>query len=235
MNTKQNLSKRLFFLGIFIVPSFLCLGFYYFIIRKPLTENKKNIFIKLPHYGTKSLAANGKDTTFYKISTFSFLNENGEVVNNASYKNKIFVINFFETNNSTSTPALASQLYRVQDKLSYLKKYFGILSITTNPEMDKVNVLKNYASTVHANPKIWNFATGDKNQVLSWIQSEVLINSKDSLQTGLAIPEGKIFTLIDQEGGIRGIYDGSTVKDVNRLIDEVIVLAAEYGKIKNMD
>jgi hypothetical protein len=40
--------------------------------------------------------------------------------------------------------------------------------------------------------------------------------------------------LIDRNNKIRGHYDGGNLKEVNRLIDEVVVLAAEYGKIKNM-
>jgi hypothetical protein len=40
--------------------------------------------------------------------------------------------------------------------------------------------------------------------------------------------------LIDRKNQIRGHYNGGNLKEVNRLIDEVVVLAAEYGKIKNM-
>jgi protein SCO1/2 len=43
----------------------------------------------------------------------------------------------------------------------------------------------------------------------------------------------ELVVLIDKEGCIRGFYDGTSLKEMDRLADEVVVLAAEYGNFKN--
>jgi protein SCO1/2 len=38
----------------------------------------------------------------------------------------------------------------------------------------------------------------------------------------------ELFVLVDKEKHIRGIYDGTNIKEVNNLLDDIKVLMAEY-------
>ena len=204
----------------------MCLGFYYFAIRKPLTQGRKNIFVKLPHYGPSQF--NGKDSTFYVLPDFKFVNQSNEVISNTTIKNKIYVIGMANFN-SNQANQIAAQLYRAQDKLSYLKKDFKIVTVLNEIPSDTLNNLKAFAEKVHAETKIWQIVAGNQQELLSIFNQNTLFNDKP-----VSFVNDMELLLIDRNNQIRGRYNGGSLKEVNRLIDEVVVLAAEYGKIKNM-
>jgi protein SCO1 len=224
--SNQTRNKKIFFFSIFLIPSLLCLGFYYFAIRKPLTQGRKNIFVKLPHYGPSQF--NGKDSTFYVLPDFKFVNQSNEVISNTTIKNKIYVIGVANFN-SNQANQIAAQLYRAQDKLSYLKKDFKIVTVLNEIPSDTLNNLKAFAEKVHAEAKIWQIVAGNQQELLSIFNQNTLFNDKP-----VSFVNDMELLLIDRNNQIRGCYNGGSLKEVNRLIDEVVVLAAEYGKIKNM-
>jgi protein SCO1/2 len=224
--TSATKNKKLFFFSIFLIPSLLCLGFYYFAIRKPLTEGRRNIFVKLPHYGPAEF--NGTDSVFYKLPSFELINQNNQKIDAVSLTNKIFVIGISNFN-SAEANQIAAQLYRAQDKLSYLKKEFKIITVLNNIPNDTVAELKKFAEKVHAEAKIWQIAAGKQQNLLQIFESNTFFTS----QSASFVNQMELL-LVDRNNHIRGHYNGGSLKEVNRLIDEVVVLAAEYGKIKNM-
>jgi protein SCO1/2 len=219
-------NKKIFFFSIFLIPSLLCLGFYYFAIRQPLTQGRKNIFVKLPHYGPAQF--NGKDSTFYALPAFKFVNHANQEISSTALKNKIYVIGVANFN-SNQANQMAAQLYRAQDKLSYLKKDFKIITVLNEIPSDTLKNLKAFAEKVHAEAKIWQMVAGNQQELLSIFDQNTLFSNKPS-----SFSNEMELLLIDRNNKIRGHYDGGNLKEVNRLIDEVVVLAAEYGKIKNM-
>ena len=224
--SSHNRNKKIFFFSIFLIPSLLCLGFYYFAIRKPLTQGRKNIFVKLPHYGPAQF--NGKDTTFYIKPNFKFVNQINEEIGSANLKNKILVIGVAKFNSSQANQ-MAAQLYRAQDKLSYLKKDFKIVTVLNEIPADTLNNLKAFAEKVHAESKVWQIVAGPQQELLTLFnQNTLFTNTPTSFSNNMEL------LLIDRNNQIRGHYNGGNLKEVNRMIDEVVVLAAEYGKIKNM-
>jgi protein SCO1/2 len=226
--TESTTNKKIFFFSIFIIPSLLCLGFYYFAIRKPLTQGKTNIFVKLPHYGPAKLAENQKDSIYYQIPSFNFVNQQGSKVNFTALKNKIFVIGVTDYNGQNADQ-LAAQLYRVQDKLNYLKKDFQIVIVLNKIGSDTITNLSLYAEKVHADKRIWNMVAGAKQELIDVFEQNELFDPNP-----VSFVKTNELLLIDRNHQIRGHYNGSNLKEVNRMIDEVVVLAAEYGKIKNM-
>ena len=206
----------------------MCLGFYYFAIRKPLTQGRTNIFVKLPHYGPASIAPNSKDSTFYQIPNFQFQNQLGKEVSSTSLKNKIFIIGVSDYNGQNADQ-IAAQLYRVQDKLSYLKKDFQIITVLNQIGKDTITNLSLYGEKVHADARIWNMVAGKEQELFAVFNQNQLFSAVPT-----SFVQSNELLLIDRKLQIRGHYNGSNLKEVNRMIDEVVVLAAEYGKIKNM-
>lgn len=193
-----------------------------------LTTGKHN-FIHLPYFGPKELAANGEDTIYHSIASFSFVNQDGKTVTEKDYEGKIYVADYFFTTCQSICPKMATELQRVQDKFAYTNGMVQILSHTVNPENDSVPVLKAYSDMVHADNKMWNFVTGDKKQLYDMARNSYFLNA---LEGGDGGPDdfihSELFVLIDKEKHIRGIYDGTNIKAVNDLLDDIKVLIAEY-------
>lgn len=185
-------------------------------------------FIRLPYYGEKEIAPNGNDTIFHSIPPFSFVNQDGKVITEKDFEGKIYVADYFFTTCPSICPVMATELLRVQEKFAYTNGEVQILSHTVNPENDSVPVLRAYADMVHANTKMWNFVTGDKKQLYDLARYGYLVNALEGDGGPDDFIHSEMFILVDKEKHIRGIYDGTNIKSVNDLLDDIKVLLAEY-------
>ncbi len=192
-----------------------------------LSTGKTN-FIHLPYFGEKDLAANGKDTIYHSIPSFKFVNQDGDTITEKYYEGKIYVADYFFSTCKSICPTMATELQRVQEKFAYTKGLVQILSHTVNPENDSVPVLKAYSEQVHADNAMWNFVTGDKKQLYDITRNGYFVNALEGDGGKDDFIHSELFVLIDKEKHIRGIYDGTNIKAVNNLLDDIKVLIAEY-------
>ncbi len=128
---------------------------------------------------------------------------------------------------------MATELLRVQDKFAYTKGLVQILSHTVDPENDSVPVLKAYSDLVHADNTMWNFVTGDKKELYDIARNGYLVNAMEGDGGPDDFIHSELFILVDKEKHIRGIYDGTDIKAVNDLLDDIKVLMAEYAIKEN--
>jgi protein SCO1/2 len=196
------------------------------------TTGKHN-FMHLPFIGERDLAANGKDTIYHSIPPFAFINQNGETITEKNYEGKIYVADYFFTTCQSICPKMATELQRVQDKFAYTKGLVQILSHTVNPENDSVPVLKAYSEMVHADNTMWNFVTGDKKELYDIARNGYLVNAMKGDGGPDDFIHSELFVLVDKEKHIRGVYDGTNIKEVNELLDDLKVLMAEYEAKEN--
>lgn len=197
-----------------------------------LTAGKTN-FVHLPFFGEKELASNGKDTIYHSIQDFSFVNQDGKVLTQKDYEGKIMVVDYFFTTCKSICPKMSTELQRVQEKFAYTNGLIQILSHTVNPENDSVPVLKAYSNMVHADNSSWNFVTGDKKQLYDMARNSYLINATGGDGGPDDFIHSEFFVLVDKEKHIRGMYDGTNIKEVNDLLDDIKVLMAEYAIKEN--
>ncbi len=214
----KTLKKLLILLGILSFPSLL----YVF-----LSVGNTN-FIHLQYYGEKDLAENGKDTMYHTIAPFSFVNQDGITITDKNYEGKIYVADYFFTTCKTICPKMTTELIRVQQKFAYTNGLIQILSHTVDPENDSVPVLKSYAEMVHADTKTWNFVTGDKKALYEMARKSYLLNATEGDGGPDDFVHSELFILVDKEKHIRGIYDGTDIKAVSNLMEDIKVLMAEY-------
>lgn len=197
-----------------------------------LTTGKHN-FIHLKYIGERELAPNGKDTIYHSIPPFEFINQDGKKITDKDYEGKIYIADYFFTTCQSICPKMATELQRVQEKFEYTKGLVQILSHTVNPENDSVPVLKTYSEMVHANNSMWNFVTGDKKQLYDIARKGYLVNAMEGDGGKDDFIHSELFVLVDKEKHIRGIYDGTDIKAVNDLLDDIKVLMAEYAIKEN--
>ena len=103
-----------------------------------------------------------------------------------------------------------------------------LLSHTVTPEIDTVEQLKRYADEKGVNASKWNLVTGDKKQIYELARKSYLA-VKDNGDAGpFDMIHTENFMLIDKERQIRGFYDGTDPKDIDRLLKDIKILKASY-------
>ncbi len=180
--------------------------------------------------------ANGRqitDTLYNHIPPFSLIDQNSDTVRQSMVKGKIYVASFFFTRCGTICPKISSQLTRVQDIFRNQADVM-LLSHSVDPEHDRPEQLREYAKKYEAIPGKWYFLTGSKQAIYDLALHGYYLPVVDA-----GVKEGKPdetfihsekLVLVDKEGIVRGFYDGTDTKDVDRLILEIRVLLDGYSK-----
>ena len=174
-----------------------------------------------------------QDTLYRHVPGFALTDQNGNATTQAVLKGKIHVADFFFTRCGTICPKIQSNLSRVQEIFKE-RTDLALLSYSVDPQYDGPAQLKAYADKLNAKPGMWYFLTGDKAQIYTLAQRGYFLPVVDH-GVSYGKPDetfihSEKLVLVDKEGIIRGFYDGTDRKDVERLIAEIRVLFDIYSK-----
>ena len=186
------------------------------------TEKKSSVL--LPIYGEKKIIAG--DTIYHQIASFNLTNQIGQVVNQNTTKNKIYIANFFFASCQSICPMMSNQLQEVQ-KAFLADDSVLILSHSVNPLHDTVAVLSNYGDTYGAKTNKWHLLTGNKKQIYDLAKTSYLVNAFEDDGSPEGFLHSELFLLIDKKARIRGMYDGTNTAEVKKLIEDVKLLKQE--------
>lgn len=178
---------------------------------------------KLPFLGDPVIK--GTDTLFPKIKPFDFTDQNGKTISNATFKNKIYVADFIFLSCPTICPKMTIEMKKVHD-IYRNNAAVLFLSHTIDPDRDTVEKLKVYASNLKVNEN-WHFVTGNKDSIFDVATNSYFTTAyKDAKEPGGYIHGGGLM-LVDQNGYIRGVYDGTNAAETERLISDIKILLNE--------
>jgi protein SCO1/2 len=178
----------------------------------------------------KTTVVNGKektDTIYHTIPPFRFVNQDGDTVTEKNFENKIYVADFFFTTCPTICPKMSLQMQRVEQATNDMQD-FAIISHSVNPEYDTVAVLAEYAKRIGADSKRWHLVTGNKKNIYDIaIDGYKLAVDEDPRAPG-GFLHSELFVLVDKQKRIRGYYDGTDSSQVDKLLNDIKILSAEY-------
>lgn len=166
----------------------------------------------------------------HRIGAFSFLNQNGEEVSLEDVKDKVFVVEYFFTTCGSICPVMTEQMTRVQAKYKG-EEDLKILSFTVDPKTDTVEVMRRYASKHNAVDGQWHFLTGSKKQLYSLARNSFFVlkpaEAANLGDAGSDFIHTNNFVLVDRQRRIRGYYDGTSITEVNQLMEDIKILLKE--------
>ncbi|MBL7766308.1 MAG: SCO family protein [Chitinophagaceae bacterium] len=166
----------------------------------------------------------------HHVENFSFTNQEGKTVTEKDLEGKIYVTEYFFTTCEGICPKMNDNMVKVYQAFRG-QNDFAILSHTVDPETDTVEQLKRYSLKFDADPAQWIFVTGDKNELYKMAINSYLVTAVEDTTQKDIMPDfihSEKFVLVDKEKHIRGVYDGTNMDDVNKLIADVKELRKEY-------
>lgn len=166
----------------------------------------------------------------HTIGDFSFTDQDGAVFSRKEVKGKIFVAEYFFTTCGTICPKMNQQMQRVHAAFKNNAEV-EILSFTVNPEIDTVEQMKRYATAHHASSDQWHFLTGKKEELYHLARTSFFVlkpaEAQNQGDVGSDFIHTNNFVLVDKNLRIRGYYDGTSAKEVNKLIADISLLKNE--------
>lgn len=173
---------------------------------------------------------------FEKVPEFEFTSQDNELVSNANFNNKVYVVEFFFTSCPTICPRMNENMVKIQNEF-YGNPDFGIASVSIDPERDSPEVLKAYAKDKGATLKNWFFLTGDKEDVYSFSNDGFKLYAGENKDVEGGFEHSGLFALIDKDGYIRSrtvvngeienpikFYNGLDDKEIQWLKEDIHLL-----------
>ena len=198
----------------------------YFMISKPKPLKIYNPADINPKLVDESLQGTSKN---HKVGEFSLTDQDGQPVTPIDFEGKIYVTDFFFVTCPTICPKMTDQMLRVYEEFNENSDIL-FLSHTVMPEEDSVPVLKEYADKFNISSEKWKLVTGDKKQIYDLARKTYFaaVTEGDGGVDDFIHTEN--FVLVDKDKRLRGFYDGTSKKDVDRLIKDIYTLLAEDEK-----
>lgn len=176
---------------------------------------------------------------FEKVIDFSLINQYGKTINNETFKDKVYVVEFFFTRCPNICLEMNKNMLLLQ-KAFYGNPNFGIASISINPTYDTSQVLLDYAKEKGATLKNWHFLTGDKDNIYAFSNQGFKLYAGENDQVEGGFEHSGLFALIDKNGFIRSrtikngeienpikYYNGLDIKQVKMLKEDIAKLLKE--------
>jgi len=194
----------------------------------------QNVPPKLPIYQPEMVSKELVDTTlqyvkkYHKIAPFFLTNQNGKTITQDTYKDKIYIADFFFTTCQTICPIMTDHMVEIQQELEDDREVL-LLSHSVIPEYDTPQILKEYALKKGVNDTKWNLVTGTRKDIYTLARKSYLaVKDLPGTKDDLDMVHTENFMLIDKKQQIRGYYDGTAKDDIKRLLKDITILKAEY-------
>ena len=157
------------------------------------------------------------------IPSFEFTDSDGNLISQEELSGKIWVADFIFTTCTMACPVMTGNMNLIHKAFKNNDKV-RIVSISVYPEYDTPEILKEYASRYNANTNRWHFLTGPEENVKLVIKNGFKMGDYEDI-----IFHSEKFALVDQNGNIRGYYNGIKTDDVKTLKKDIrVLLNGEY-------
>ena len=162
----------------------------------------------------------------HKIGDFNLINQNGDTITNETYKDKIYITDFFFTRCATICPIMTNNMGELQ-KIYKSDSSIMFLSHSVTPVIDSISVLKQYAIDKGVIDAKWNLVTGKKKHIYELARKSyfAVLDEGDGGEQDFIHTEQ--FVLVDAKRQIRGFYDGTDKNEIDRIIKDIEILKKE--------
>ena len=167
---------------------------------------------------------------YHTIPNFSLVNQLGDTISQDTFKDKIYIADFFFTTCLTICPIMTGNMGAIQEAIKDQEDVL-LLSHSVTPERDSVSVLYQYGIEKGVNPKKWHLITGPKKDIYDLARKSYLVAKDEGGSGPFDLVHTENFVLIDKQKRIRGYYDGTDPAAIETLLEDLKVLQATYAEI----
>ena len=187
---------------------------------------------KVPFYADASytpiwkINEQSKDT-LHTIAAFSCTNQDGNTFSDKDVKNKVYLANFFFTSCKGICPKMTNNVKKVYDHFKG-NKNISFLSFSVTPEIDSVPKLREFASLYNLQTPQWQLLTGSQTAIYNLARKSYFVEEADGLsKDSTEFLHTENLVLIDKQGHIRGLYNGTIALEATRIIADMDLLLKE--------
>lgn len=178
----------------------------------------------LPYYESAEFTPRWHEVA-HRVAAFTVRTQTGATLSGGDLRGRPYVASFIYTQCAAVCPLLVRQLTRVQRAIEGTNA--RIVSFSVTPESDTPEVLAAFGRERGIDPAIWSLVTGSKRTIYTLARTSFFA---DDARVGTAVDDATAFLhtekliLVDGEGHVRGVYNGTQPHAVDQLTADLAVL-----------
>jgi protein SCO1 len=160
----------------------------------------------------------------------TFVDQDGKSVALDSFRGDAVIVTFIYTNcpMPTMCPLMDRNFAQIQAKLKEQNNMLKVhlLSVSFDPEVDTPPVLKKYAQSLGADPRLWSFVTGDRDEIDKWA-SGFGVSISRAMNDPRDITHNLRTALLDRQGNLVQVYTGNEWTPAQVLADVRVMVGVD--------
>jgi protein SCO1/2 len=177
----------------------------------------------LPILGNRDVV-NG-DTVYPTVPDFAFVNQDSQLVTNATFEGKLYVVDFFFIHCPTICPKVKSNGLRLYARYQNDPRIV-LLSHSIDVRNDTVGALKRHADKLGIRAPQWHLVTGEEDAIYGIADNYFSVATKNPDAPGGFDHSGRLI-LVDKNRHVRAFCDGTDAADVDRFMRDIDALLEE--------
>jgi protein SCO1/2 len=160
----------------------------------------------------------------------TFVDQDGKSLTLDSLRGSVVMVTFMYTSCPMPTfcPLMDKNFATIQGKLkengNILKAH--LLSVSFDPQVDTPPVLKKHAEKLGADPRLWSFVTGDRDEIDKWA-SGFGVSISRAMNDPRDITHNLRTALIDRQGNLVQVYNGNEWTPEQVLADARVMVGVD--------
>ena len=169
-----------------------------------------------------------RDTVFHQIAPFRLPASTGRAVSSAELGRGLYVAQFYG-DDAASAP-VARQLLRLQEKFRHEPRV-RLVTFVLSADRGRAASLTRLAEQYGTIAGKWFFLAGSADTLAGLARQEFRLTADPKRLPGAVytanIPAGRLL-LVDNQRRVRGLYDGTDGREIDRLLTEITVQLYDY-------
>jgi protein SCO1 len=178
----------------------------------------------LPILGERDIAPGG-DTLYPTIPDFSFIDQDSQIVTNATFAGKAYVVDFFFIHCPTICPKVKANGLRLYQRFKDTDGLM-LLSHSIDVRNDTVAALRHHAEKLGIDAKKWRLVTGEHDAIYGIADNYFSVAKEDPSAPGGFDHSGRLI-LVDKNRHVRAFCDGTDAASVDRFMADIDKLLQE--------
>ena len=148
-----------------------------------------------------------------QLPDFALTDQSEKTFGSEQLQNRPWIANFIFTRCPTTCPIQTRNLAKFQKQLKKIpdSEEVQLVSVTVDPQFDTAPVLADYAKRMDADLSNWHFLTGSRDDIWNLCQKGFKLAVDDAPpEAPSPIMHSSRMMLVDEQGRIRGFYEGTT-------------------------
>ncbi|WP_035561466.1 hypothetical protein [Hymenobacter sp. IS2118] len=170
-----------------------------------------------------------RDTVFHQVAPFQLPAASGRAVSSEELSNGLYIAQFY--GDDAASAQVSRQLLRVQEKFRREPRVRLVTFVLPTESATQAASLGRLAEQYGSIAGKWFFLTGPADTLRGLMLDEFRLTSDPKRLAGAVytanIPTGRLL-LIDNQRRVRGIYNGTDGREIDRLLTEVTVQLYDY-------